>query len=50
MRILNLDDKAWQLVIAWLVATLRPRGPYPILALFAEQGSGKSRSVGCSVS
>jgi len=39
---LNLDDKAWQLVISWLVATLRPRGPYPILALFAEQGSGKS--------
>lgn len=39
---LNLDDKAWQMVISWLVATLRPRGPYPILALFAEQGSGKS--------
>jgi hypothetical protein len=39
---LNVDDCAWTLVIAWLVATLRPRGPYPILALFAEQGSGKS--------
>jgi hypothetical protein len=39
---LNLDDNAWRLVISWLVATLRPRGPYPILALFAEQGSGKS--------
>lgn len=39
---LNLDDTAWQLVIAWLLAALRPRGPYPILALFAEQGSGKS--------
>ncbi len=39
---LNVDDDAWTLVIAWLVATLRPRGPYPVLALFAEQGSGKS--------
>lgn len=39
---LNLDDKAWQLVLAWLIAALRPRGPYPIMALFAEQGSGKS--------
>ncbi len=39
---LNLDDNAWRLVIFWLVATLRPRGPYPVLALFAEQGSGKS--------
>jgi hypothetical protein len=39
---LNLDDNAWRLVVSWLVAVLRPRGPYPILALFAEQGSGKS--------
>jgi hypothetical protein len=29
-------------LIAWLVAALGPRGPYPVLALFAEQGSGKS--------
>lgn len=39
---LNLDESAWRLVVSWLIATLRPRGPYPILALFAEQGSGKS--------
>jgi hypothetical protein len=39
---LNVDDNAWQLVVSWLVATLRPRGPYPILALFGEQGAGKS--------
>ncbi|MHC4404575.1 MAG: hypothetical protein ACYTG0_33390 [Planctomycetota bacterium] len=39
---LNVDDSTWPLVVAWLVATLRPRGPYPVLALFAEQGSGKS--------
>jgi hypothetical protein len=39
---LNVDDDTWRLVVAWLVSTLRPRGPYPVLALFAEQGSGKS--------
>lgn len=39
---LNLDEYSWRLVVFWLIATLRPRGPYPILALFAEQGSGKS--------
>lgn len=39
---LNVDDATRPLVIAWLVASLRPRGPYPVLALFAEQGSGKS--------
>lgn len=39
---LNVDDATWPLVVAWLIANLRPRGPYPVLALFAEQGSGKS--------
>ena len=41
-RLLNVDDIMWPLVVAWLIATLRPRGPYPLLALFADQGSGKS--------
>jgi hypothetical protein len=39
---LNVTDDTWPLVVSWLVATMRPRGPYPVLALFAEQGSGKS--------
>jgi hypothetical protein len=34
------DD--FMLVVAWLVATLRDRGPYPILVVSGEQGSGKS--------
>jgi hypothetical protein len=42
---LNVDDNDWRLVVSWLVATLRPRGPYPILALFGEQGSGKSMTA-----
>ena len=39
---LNVDDATWRLIVAWLLAALRPRGPYPMLALFGEQGSGKS--------
>jgi hypothetical protein len=39
---LNVDDNTFRLIVVWLVAALRPRGPYPILALFAEHGSGKS--------
>jgi len=39
---LNVDNASWHLIVAWLVSALRPRGPYPLLALFAEQGAGKS--------
>ena len=39
---LNVEDSTWPLIVAWLVAALRPRGPYPALALFGEQGSAKS--------
>jgi hypothetical protein len=30
------------LVVAWLLAALRGRGPYPLLALSGEQGSAKT--------
>ena len=30
------------LVIAWLIMTLNPHGPYPLLILQGEQGTGKS--------
>lgn len=32
----------FKLLVAWLVAALYPAGPYPVLALDGEQGSGKS--------
>ena len=40
--LLNVAPEGWQLFIAWLLAALRPNGPYPILVLHGEQGSAKS--------
>jgi hypothetical protein len=36
------DEPMWRLVVAWLVGACCPHGPYPILVLNGEQGSGKS--------
>jgi Bifunctional DNA primase/polymerase, N-terminal/Primase C terminal 2 (PriCT-2) len=43
INIKNADD--FVLVIACIVAALRDRGPYPILALRGEEGTGKSTLV-----
>src|SRR5262249_55175146 len=41
---LNLPSRSdFVLVVAWLLATLRGGGPYPLLAVSGEQGSGKTR-------
>jgi energy-coupling factor transporter ATP-binding protein EcfA2 len=36
------EDHAWTCCLAWLLASLRPVGPYPLLVLRGEKGSGKS--------
>ena len=38
-------DQAWRLLISWLVAALRPTGPYPVLALHGPQGAAKSTTA-----
>src|SRR2546428_19512 len=36
------SDDDWRLLVAFLVGTFRPWGPYPILALYGPQGASKS--------
>jgi hypothetical protein len=43
-RFVHLDDADWVLFLGWLVAAYRPVGPYPLLDLQGEHGSGKSTS------
>jgi hypothetical protein len=40
LNLANRDD--FVLIVAWLLAALRPRGPYPLLAISGEQGSAKT--------
>jgi hypothetical protein len=43
---LNISgDNDWRLMVAWLVAALRPTGPYPVLVLNGEHGSAKSTAA-----
>jgi hypothetical protein len=43
LPLLNLSHRNdFVLVVAWLLATLRPGGPYPLLAISGEQGSAKT--------
>ncbi|KXG78872.1 hypothetical protein AN618_02100 [Fervidicola ferrireducens] len=45
-RFLNIQsDDDFKLIIAWLLAALRPQGPYPILMLEGEQGTGKTTAA-----
>lgn len=43
---LNADDEEnWILMVAWLIGSLHPTGPYPLLVLQGEQGSRKSTAA-----
>jgi hypothetical protein len=45
IRLADQDDSdghGFVLLVSWLLAVLRGRGPYPILGLTGEQGTGKS--------
>jgi hypothetical protein len=49
-RLLNVTDESWLLVLGWLVASLLPDIPHPILHLRGEQGSAKSTGARTLVS
>lgn len=44
-RLLNVGDEAWPLVVGWLVASMLPDVPHPVLMLGGEQGTGKSTAA-----
>jgi hypothetical protein len=42
-RFMNLaSEDDFVLIVAWLIGSLNPSGPYPVLVLNGEQGTGKS--------
>ena len=44
-RFLNIAEDDFVLCVAWLLASLRDTGPYPLLVLTGEQGSAKSTAA-----
>jgi len=40
--LINITEKDWPLLVGWILGALKPTGPFPILVLYGEQGSGKS--------
>ena len=44
-RFVNVKDEDFVLLVMWLIAALRPSGPYPVLTLFGEQGNAKSTTA-----
>ena len=43
--LVNVRSSDWSLFLAWLIQAARDRGPYPILAIYGEQGSAKSSAA-----
>ena len=45
-EILNIENKAaLKLIVGWLIGTIKPDGPFPILLLQGENGSSKSMTA-----
>lgn len=44
-QFLNVDDEGFVLIVGWLLQTLRPGTPFPILIFSGEQGTAKSTTA-----
>jgi hypothetical protein len=44
-KLINIAAEDRMLVIAWLLAAMRHKGPYPVLTLIAEPGSAKTTTA-----
>lgn len=40
--LVNVSGDSWVLLVAFIVGCVNPKPPYPLLAVYGEQGSGKS--------
>ncbi len=43
-------DEDWRLFVSWIIAAMRPTGPFLILCLYGEQGAAKSTTERLAVS
>jgi DNA polymerase-1 len=41
-KFLNVQPEHWPLVLGWVVCSLRPTGPFPLLAVVGEAGTAKT--------
>src|SRR5699024_8795222 len=44
-EILNVDEKNFRLIVAWMISAFLPEMPHPILSLFGQQGTAKSTAA-----
>lgn len=44
-KFINIEERDFPLIIGWLLMAMRGRGPYPVLLLQGEQGTGKSTTT-----
>lgn len=44
-QFINIRDEQWPLLLGWILAAMKPEGPYPILMLTGPAGSAKSTAA-----
>ena len=45
---LNIEnDSNWVMIVSWVIASMRPNRPFPVLVLQGEQGTAKINRNAC---